>query len=433
MKNFETDVVIVGSGAGGSTVAEKLAASGKKILILEKGSKRGRCRQSRRLRHFFLNADFLYDELTEEKIVNRTIDVLYRIGTGGTTIVSSGILVRSLEARLQSLGIDIEKEFTEIAQELNVAPYPEERLGSGAFRLHTAAASLGFKWDPMPKAVNFEKCCFCGKCTHDCLTNSKWTANDFLVKAQSKGVAFYENVTVKEILATNGKALGVKGRLGFEEFRVSADVVILSAGAVETALILMNSGIDRAGNRLFCDPYYVMYDSSDNVRYRKEPSAIINTEFIQSRGFMMANSNVTKLEKIHRRLPLSFKPDVIPAMLGIMVKIKDDSSGKVFRDGRIHKELTSADSEKIISSSSIAYEILSRAGAAHEYAKIRFFPGVHPGGTAAIGDVVDENLETEIENCYVADASVLPEAPGLPPMLTIMALSRRLAKRLSDM
>ncbi|MDO9045379.1 MAG: GMC oxidoreductase, partial [Methanobacteriaceae archaeon] len=40
----------------------------------------------------------------------------------------------------------------------------------------------------------------------------------------------------------------------------------------------------------------------------------------------------------------------------------------------------------------------------------------------------NENLETSIKNLFVVDASVLPTAPGAPPLLTIMALSKRLAK-----
>ncbi|HIH65110.1 MAG TPA: ferredoxin, partial [Methanothermobacter thermautotrophicus] len=56
--------------------------------------------------------------------------------------------------------------------------------------------------------------------------------------------------------------------------------------------------------------------------------------------------------------------------------------------------------------------------------------GAHPGGTASLGEVVDENLETSIEGLFVADASVLPEAPGAPPILTIMALARRLARHI---
>ena len=39
----------------------------------------------------------------------------------------------------------------------------------------------------------------------------------------------------------------------------------------------------------------------------------------------------------------------------------------------------------------------------------------------------DSNSETEIKGLFVCDASVLPISPGKPPILTILALSKRLA------
>ncbi|MDQ7786448.1 MAG: GMC oxidoreductase [Thermodesulfovibrionales bacterium] len=79
----------------------------------------------------------------------------------------------------------------------------------------------------------------------------------------------------------------------------------------------------------------------------------------------------------------------------------------------------------------MAIEILAKAGVDHRHIKFKGPDGAHPGGTAAIGEVVDHNLETEIKNLFIADASVLAAAPGLPPMLTIMTLFRQLAKRLT--
>ena len=55
----------------------------------------------------------------------------------------------------------------------------------------------------------------------------------------------------------------------------------------------------------------------------------------------------------------------------------------------------------------------------------------HPGGTVKIGQLVDTNLETEYRNLYVCDCSVIPEAWGLPPELTIVGLGKRLARHLA--
>ena len=54
----------------------------------------------------------------------------------------------------------------------------------------------------------------------------------------------------------------------------------------------------------------------------------------------------------------------------------------------------------------------------------------HPGGTIKIGEHLDTQLQTEIENLYVCDCSVIPEELGLPPTFTILSLGKRLAKHL---
>jgi len=48
-----------------------------------------------------------------------------------------------------------------------------------------------------------------------------------------------------------------------------------------------------------------------------------------------------------------------------------------------------------------------------------------------IGEIVDANLKTRIDNLYVRDCSVIPEACGLPPTLTLVALGKRLARHLA--
>jgi len=57
--------------------------------------------------------------------------------------------------------------------------------------------------------------------------------------------------------------------------------------------------------------------------------------------------------------------------------------------------------------------------------------GFHPQGTAAMGRIVDADLALAgSRRVWVCDASVLPDSPGVNPMLTIVALSLRLADRL---
>ena len=118
-------------------------------------------------------------------------------------------------------------------------------------------------------------------------------------------------------------------------------------------------------------------------------------------------------------------------MIGIMTKTKDDAVGHVHPDESISKPITEADQKRLREGSEISKEILIRAGADPKSIVVSKVQGAHPGGTAAIGKVVDKDLQTKIDNLFVCDASVLPATPGMPPMLTIGALAKRLAKTLA--
>jgi len=115
-------------------------------------------------------------------------------------------------------------------------------------------------------------------------------------------------------------------------------------------------------------------------------------------------------------------------MLGIMVKIKDDCLGKVHKDGIIEKTVTQQDLFRLNKGVDISREILINAGVDPKTIVTTKIRGAHPGGSAAIGETVDKNLETRIKGLFVSDASVFPASPGLPPIVTIIALGKRLSK-----
>jgi len=93
--------------------------------------------------------------------------------------------------------------------------------------------------------------------------------------------------------------------------------------------------------------------------------------------------------------------------------------------------VTENDRRKLDRGDQIAREILLKAGVGPSTLYTTRVRAGHPGGTAGISRVVDRELETEISGLYVSDASVLPTAPGLPPVVTLVALSKRLSKRLA--
>ncbi|MGZ7070671.1 MAG: GMC oxidoreductase, partial [Methanobacterium sp.] len=244
--------------------------------------------------------------------------------------------------------------------------------------------------------------------------DAKWTSVDFIEDAKLNGAKIIDNTPVTDIIISNGKVKGVKSN----DKIFYTDIVILSAGAIETPRLLQKAGIE-AGNNLFVDTFVTVGGILKKIKFNKE---VTMNALMKMDDIVMAPHYseilVKKLEKFKAR-----KKDI----LSMMIKIKDDPSGKVTPNDVI-KYNTANDVALLAQGSAIAGSILTEAGVDPKTLVSTHARGAHPGGTAAIGQVVDKNLETEVEGLYVADASVFPQAPGAPPILTIIALAKRLSK-----
>jgi choline dehydrogenase-like flavoprotein len=117
-----------------------------------------------------------------------------------------------------------------------------------------------------------------------------------------------------------------------------------------------------------------------------------------------------------------------PGTLSIMIKEKDSIGGRITERGRIRKKFLPEDIKALKHGYVRAKEILKNAGAKRIFGT--WYVATHPGGSVRVNDVLDSDLRTEFENLYVCDCSVIPEAWGLPPTFTLIALGKRLAKHL---
>ncbi|MFA5296458.1 MAG: FAD-dependent oxidoreductase [Methanoregulaceae archaeon] len=139
--------IVVGSGAGGATMAKELAASGHSVLLIERGPEIA----ERDAHRHYANID-------------AGVKLMRTCCLGGTTMVSGGNALRCLEAELEALGIDLSAEFAEAEQELAVQELPDELIGDGTRRLMDAAKRLGFPVRKMPKFINPAECLRDGRC-----------------------------------------------------------------------------------------------------------------------------------------------------------------------------------------------------------------------------------------------------------------------------
>ena len=393
-------VIVVGSGAGGATVAKELATIDVPVTLIEKGPE---IEEKDAFKH--------YSNIDSEVKVMRTICL------GGTTTVSAGNGMRCLEEELKHVGIDLKSEFEEAEKELGVGVLPDSLFGEGTRRIMEAAENLGLDVQKMPKFIDPAKCKSNGRCTFGCPEGAKWSALCFVKEAERKGSRIITGMSVDGLVVKNGEVKGV--RSGDRVF--SDDIVVLSAGALETPRLLNRIGLPTSSSSLFVDTFITVGGIVKGIQFDKE---IPMNAVIRFEDFILCPHFSKHLaERIEKRELKASQGDIV----GIMVKIKDDEVGKV-SDEEIKKGVTNRDATIISEGASIAGSVLEKVGVDPSTFVSTPLRGAHPGGTAMVGIAVDKNLATEVSGLYVADASVLPAAPGAPPILTIVALAKYVAR-----
>ena len=409
-------VIVIGTGAGGAIIAMELAKANIPVTILERGP-------------YIESKDSFeyYDMKYYDKRFENTnsLDLLKTTCIGGSTIVAAGNGVRVLEDEFKELGIDLSDEYDKIEELLGIHQMDDAHIGKGTQKFIDCANELGFDAMKMPKFIRDEDCKPCGKCSFGCPRDAKWSSKDFVDIAVENGAELVTGAEVIKIATANKSIKSVEYIKDGKEESIESDLVILAAGAIDSAVILQKSGID-AGNRLFFDPFVSVGGVLKDINFNSETQMnglAVGKEYILAPHF---SSFIAKYIK-------ETDPEIEDKdILSIMVKVPDDMVGTVDSEGNIFKFNTIDDIRRLAQGSAAAGAILEKAGVDPTTMTSTVFRGAHPGGTAAIGEVVDKNLKTEIDGLYVSDASVIPVSPGKPPILLILALALRLANHLKE-
>ena len=400
-------IIIVGTGAGGAIIARELAKENISVTIIEKGP-------------YIKSGDAFnyYDKY------NDSVDLLTTTCIGGATIVSMSNMVRALDSELHEYGIDLEESYEYVEDLVGVHQLDDSHIGKGTQAFLDAGRELGLETLKMPKAIREEDCIQCGKCAFGCPADAKWSGKDFVDEAVENGAQLITEAEVTEVIVENGIAKGVVYYKDDEKHELLADKVILSAGAIGTTLILRKTGITQAGQEIFFDPFVSVGGFLKDVNFNTEvqmAGLVVGENFVLSPHFSsFIRSNIPN-------------DDVTDAdILSIMVKTPDECKGYVDDDGDVVKTNTIQDIRYLAEGTATAGFILEKAGVDPTTIGSTVYRGAHPGRKTKIGEIVDSNQETDIEGLFVSDASVLPISPGKPPILTILALSKRLADYLKN-
>jgi choline dehydrogenase-like flavoprotein len=279
------DVVIIGTGAGGATLAKRLAPSGLNILILERGDYVPREKENWSSLEVNLHGKYLAKEEWRTKD-GEVLKPHTNYNVGGNTKFFGAALFRLREADFGEIrhegGIspawplsysDLESYYNEAEALFAVRgergidptdppatkPYPYPAISHEARIERLSADFAAAGWHPFhtPLGVRLNEqdrrnshCIRCNTCDgYPCLIHAKSDAEIMCIEPTLR---LHQNVTlltkarVTKLLTNNSgrEVNGVLFELEGEKVEVSAEIVVVSCGAINSAALLLRSAND---------------------------------------------------------------------------------------------------------------------------------------------------------------------------------------------
>ena len=489
IEDREYDVVIVGSGAGGGTVAQELgplALGGTRILVVEQGPRLTDDEFTGVERDM---ADSLYEDGGGFLTADGTMTLAFGRVYGGSTVVYTGTSLIAPERVIRHWHVpglshdDIEQRSRKYMMQNNVHALEPDLINDNNRLFVDGCRKLGWKAQQFP--LNLKGCRGSSLCNLGCPNAAKQGTNRVqLPNAEANGV---EVVTRAEALEVGDRTVTVRvspkrdGEKGIGSswapgmYRVRADIVVLAGGAVGTSALILRSPtirtISHVGARFTCHPAHILVAEHDHpitndvghpksfyLDRAEEERFVLETcmyfPFITAKnmtGFGVAHSQLmrafSRLQMIlvlacDRATPrnrvtvdsagrpvvhYTFTTDTIEAM----VRATRASARIFFAAGAVRVHAPSADPPLIARRD---------AGRVDELIDVRHFqPGrisvsaAHLMGGCAMGQphsaVTDSFGRVHgVPWLRVADSSLFPDALEINPYLTIMALADRVAE-----
>ena len=486
-ESMRAQVCVVGSGAGGATLACELARLGHSVILVEEGAYRGG-------RELTGEADGTRELLLRAPL-HASGPIAIPIPTarcvGGTTVVGAGTSHRVPHAVLAAwerdhgLGALDERElallYARIEAELGVAPVADAGFGRNAALLERGAHELGFAGGRVRRAA--PGCLATGVCELGCPQDAKLgTHVSHVPRALEAGAILYTRTRADRLLLSKGRVFGVQA--GFLDLRgaptgrglrVVADRVVVACGALATPALLARSGVPAAAGQLGCNLHLqpaarVVASFAEEVRAFAEVPQAFEVEQFRDEGIALEGhfAHPVEMARTLRAVGRSHKAIMARyAHLGAVVaRIGDDTAGSVRarRDGSLVVDYRPADADRrrLLRAIGLAAELLFAAGAAEVHPPLRRRPVLrtpaearelrdadvplaeldlvahHPMGTARMAGDARHGVTDPfgavhgVQDLYVADASVLPSAITVAPQTTIAALALRTAHHISS-
>lgn len=416
--------IVVGSGAGGATVAKELQGH-LEVTILEAGQAFRPFTWNLPRLEAYQRSGLLFDEhlirfFFPTMQIRKTAEgmiLVNGLGLGGTTTIATGNALR-MDADLQAIGINLDAEFAELCQEVPITTAHQAKWRQTTQHLFAIAQEMGLEPKPTPKMGTHEQCVHCGRCLFGCPKGVKWDSRKFVEVALEKGAQLVTGCKVERVVTRDGKAIGVEARTGWTRRFYPAEVVVLAAGGLATPVILQNSGF-ACQNRLFVDPVLCVAAEVKDARQCYE----VEMPFVAQKEGYILSPYFDYLSFFFNKSWRYPAKDIV----AMMVKLADSNLGSISARG-VNKTLTAEDKQRLSEGIQIGKEMLHRFGAKATF--LGTLNAGHPGGMLPLSEREADTFHHDLlpQNLYVADATLFPRSLGNPPILTIMAMAKRVSK-----
>lgn len=299
--NYDVDVAIVGTGAGGGTAAEILSHAGLRVIMIEEGP-------------HWTTSDFhmhesesypnLYQESAGRKTKDKGINILQGRSVGGSTTVNWTTSLRTPSETLaywrEHFGLtDLTDEhlapwFARMEERLNIMPWILPPNDNNDI-LHRGAKAIGVSTKVIPR--NVKGCWNLGYCGMGCPTGAKQSMLVTTIpSAIGKGAVLLPR-TRAERFVTDGSGrithlecvqMDERGnRPTSDAISIKARHFIAAGGAINTPALLLRSGLsdpyNLVGKRTFLHPTVISASIMPEVvnGFSGAPQSIFSDHFLE--------------------------------------------------------------------------------------------------------------------------------------------------------
>ncbi|HEY6829774.1 MAG TPA: GMC family oxidoreductase [Gemmatimonadaceae bacterium] len=488
---IDCDVCIVGSGAGGGTVAGELATRGFRTVLLEAGPGDQAPQFTQRELE---GIQSLYYQAGLSASSDSSIAILAGACLGGGTTVNWQTCLRTPDfirdewTDRSKCELFTSERFTQaldhVCRRLGVSS-DESDVNRNNDPIRRGCDALGLSSEVIERNSRGCDCTQCGYCTFGCRIGGKQStvATYLPVTQRGRGSSIITKCRAERVLIERGKAVGVMATTKaldgvMENIEIRAPIVVVCAGGIESPALLQRSGLSHSalGENLFLHPTSAVAGVYANPiePWIGPPQTILSAQFARldgNFGFRLeaapAHPGLLGLAapwtgaRAHRTLMQ--RAAHVSATIALT---RDATGGRVRsrRDGGVTIDYTIGRREQtwLARGIEIAARVQFAAGAEevhtlHATGPVlkRSAPDVeafarrilaapvtanrctvfsaHQMGTCRMGrerrvSVCDENGAVYgVKGLYVADASLFPASSGVNPMISVMALAKCVA------